>query len=141
MVELAARCCLLRAAPLALGFALTRTEHDELRVIVVCRGSSTAAALLKTCQGMKVTIASRSKESFDAAVARRPELKDTTFQAVDITDAKAVKVRGAHAPRSYLGGSGAEVARKTHTQQGPCGSLACSFHRSFLQSWIMCSGV
>ncbi|KAG2451617.1 hypothetical protein HYH02_003398 [Chlamydomonas schloesseri] len=54
-------------------------------------GSSTAATLLKEFPNLKVTLASRSDDSYKAAVARRPELSKAGFQRVDITSSDSVQ--------------------------------------------------
>lgn len=54
-------------------------------------GSSTAAALMKSFPKLKVVVGSRDESSYQAALARRPELKDAGFQAVDIMNAESVK--------------------------------------------------
>ncbi|GFR50296.1 hypothetical protein Agub_g12486 [Astrephomene gubernaculifera] len=54
-------------------------------------GSSTASALIKEFPNLKITLASRSEMSYQAAVSRRPELSKASFQTVDITDADSVK--------------------------------------------------
>jgi nucleoside-diphosphate-sugar epimerase len=71
----------------------------DARVVVIGGtgrvGSSTASALLKEFPNLKVTVASRSDDSYQAAVSRRPELSKASFQRVDITNADSVKVRTA----------------------------------------------
>ncbi len=56
-------------------------------------GSSAASVLLKTFPDLKVTVASRNKASYDAAVGRRPELKNAVFQQCSIDDPNSVEVR------------------------------------------------
>lgn len=76
--------------------ALTGAVPDA-RVVVIGGtgrvGSSTASALIKEFPNLKVTLASRSEDSYQAALARRPELSKASFQRVDITSADSVKVR------------------------------------------------
>lgn len=56
-------------------------------------GSSAAAALLSSFPNVKVTLAGRSKASYEAALLRRPELRSTEYKQVDISDAASVQVR------------------------------------------------
>ena len=49
-------------------------------------GASTAAALLSAVPAAKVTLASRNQESYDAAVERRPELRNTSRRGINIDD-------------------------------------------------------
>lgn len=49
-------------------------------------GSSTAAALLKAVPSAVLSLASRNQESYDAAIARRPELRPATRRSVNIDD-------------------------------------------------------
>ena len=55
-------------------------------------GSSTAAALLSSFPGIKVTLASRSAQSYERAVTLRPELRQTSFQPLDVGHAESVQV-------------------------------------------------
>ena len=59
-------------------------------------GSSTAAALLSSHPGLKVSLASRSPTSFEHAVELRPELRKAKFQQLDVSQAAAVKARQPH---------------------------------------------
>lgn len=62
-------------------------------------GSSTASALLSSFPGIKVTLASRSAQSYERAVAQRPELRQTSFQQLDVGHAESVQVSElGHAP-------------------------------------------
>ncbi|EFJ44432.1 hypothetical protein VOLCADRAFT_95342 [Volvox carteri f. nagariensis] len=67
----------------------------DARVVVIGGtgrvGSSTASALIKEFPNLKITLASRSDESYQAAVSRRPELSQAAFQRVDITNADSVR--------------------------------------------------
>lgn len=91
---IAPRCVSVRcsAAPAA---AATLPDGGK-RVLVIGGtgrvGSSTASALLKTFPNLKLTVASRSRGSYEDAVGRRPELKQAAFREVDIADPKSVQV-------------------------------------------------
>lgn len=53
-------------------------------------GSSTASALLATVPGIDLVVGSRTHESFDAAVTRRPELAQAAHRRVDVDDAASL---------------------------------------------------
>ena len=55
-------------------------------------GSSTASALIKSFPGLKVTVASRSKDSYQQMLGRRPELSKAEFRPVDIDSQDSIKV-------------------------------------------------
>ncbi|GLI71627.1 hypothetical protein VaNZ11_016899 [Volvox africanus] len=67
----------------------------DARVVVIGGtgrvGSSTASALIKEFPNLKITLASRSDASYQAAISRRPELSKASFQHVDITNADSVR--------------------------------------------------
>ncbi len=56
-------------------------------------GSSSAASLLAHFPQHEVTLASRSVESYNTAVERRPSLSAARFVTCDIGDSRAVEVR------------------------------------------------
>ncbi|KAJ9514562.1 hypothetical protein QJQ45_016295 [Haematococcus lacustris] len=58
-------------------------------------GSSTASCILRSFPDVNVTIAGRSKSSYDDAISRRPDLAKCRFQQVDIASPSSVKV-GSH---------------------------------------------
>ena len=96
--KLVARPCARRAAVHVI--CATGPVPDKSVVVIGGTGrvgSSTAATLLKEFPNLKVTVASRSDDSFKAAVERRPELSKAGFQRVDITNADSVQVRGSGA--------------------------------------------
>lgn len=67
-------------------------------------GSSAAAALLSSFPNVKVTLAGRSKASYEAALLRRPELRSAEYKQVDISDAASVQVRRGAGNRVSVGG-------------------------------------
>lgn len=54
-------------------------------------GSSTAQALLEWAPNLKVVLSSRSKDSWSAAVSKRPALQGTEFVQCDINNKDAVQ--------------------------------------------------
>lgn len=76
--------------------APTASDFQGKHVVVIGGtgrvGSSTASALIKSFPGLKVTLASRSQESYQAAVGRRPDLSAASFKPVDIDSPDSVKV-------------------------------------------------
>ncbi|KAL6745899.1 Saccharopine dehydrogenase [Haematococcus lacustris] len=54
-------------------------------------GSSTASCILRSFPDVNVTIAGRSKSSYDDAISRRPDLAKCRFQQVDIASPSSVK--------------------------------------------------
>ncbi len=67
-------------------------------------GSSTADALLTSFPDIQVTVAGRSRESYEAAVGRRPTLAAAAWQAVDINSDASVQVRSIVLSCVQLGG-------------------------------------
>lgn len=53
-------------------------------------GSSTAASLINHIPNASISLASRNKESYEEAIARRPELKNTGRVSVDINNASSL---------------------------------------------------
>ena len=53
-------------------------------------GASTAAALLAAAPNVSLSLASRSKDSYDATVSRRPELRGAAHIPVNVEDPSAV---------------------------------------------------
>jgi hypothetical protein len=80
------------------SLAVCAQSFDGKRCVVIGGtgrvGGSSASALLSAFPGLKVTLASRYRATYDAAVARRPELGSMEFVNVDIGDKAAVKVGG-----------------------------------------------
>lgn len=87
-------------------------------------GSSSASAMLSSFPGLQVTLASRSKASYDAAVAARPELSKSEFKTVDINDKAAIKV----------GAGGGERSSRMHPPMHACGHWGTQNARSGLDA-------
>lgn len=64
-------------------------------------GSSTAEALVRGECGVEVRVASRSEESYDAMLERRPALNGIGFVPLDINSRENLQVIGNWDPKGY----------------------------------------
>jgi nucleoside-diphosphate-sugar epimerase len=83
------------------------TAADKRKVVVLGGtgrvGSATAVSLMEGFPGAyDVVVAGRSRENYEKAVKLRPGLAEARYQALDITDAAAIKVRRRGARRRRM---------------------------------------